>query len=174
MVKENLAGKRFGKLTVVSPAPNKGNKTCWNCLCECGNYTIVSSTHLKDAHTVSCGCYHKTAMRKLLNKKNDIKIIDNIAYIYDNKNNVAIIDINDVDRVSQYYWSKGKNGYWNICFKKSKEIGYYYLHQFILDYHSNLQIKVIDHINRNKNDNRKSNLRIVTQQINSLNRGKDE
>ena len=28
MVKENLAGKRFGKLTVVSPAPNKGNKTC--------------------------------------------------------------------------------------------------------------------------------------------------
>ena len=171
MKKENLTGRKFGRLIVLEEERSSSNRLKWRCQCECGNFCSVSPDKLKSGHTKSCGCYHKTAMRKLLNKKNDIKIIDNIAYIYDNKNNVAIIDINDVDRVSQYYWSKGKNGYWNICFRKSKEIGYYYLHQFILDYHSNLQIKVIDHINRDKNDNRKSNLRIVTQQINSLNRG---
>ena len=111
MVKENLAGKRFGKLTVVSPAPNKGNKTCWNCLCECGNYTIVSSTHLKDAHTVSCGCYHKQRAKETNLKENKYEINGEKTYIIDNKGNKAIIDTINLQDVLKYCWSMNLGGY---------------------------------------------------------------
>ena len=53
MIKEDLIGKKFGKLLVISSAPNKGCRTCWECLCDCGNHTTVTSTHLKTGHTLN-------------------------------------------------------------------------------------------------------------------------
>lgn len=53
----DLTGQRFGRLVVLSRAQNKGAATAWNCLCECGNHTIVRSDHLRSEHTESCGCY---------------------------------------------------------------------------------------------------------------------
>ena len=56
---ENLIGKRFGRLVVISRAPNGRNwHSRWNCICDCGNQCIVSASHLKNGHTQSCGCYH--------------------------------------------------------------------------------------------------------------------
>lgn len=54
---EDLTGKRFNKLLVISQAPSKYSKTHWNCQCDCGNKTIVSGSGLKSGHTQSCGCY---------------------------------------------------------------------------------------------------------------------
>lgn len=48
---------KFGRLTVLSRSENKGNLTAWNCICACGNKTIVTSSNLKTGHTKSCGCY---------------------------------------------------------------------------------------------------------------------
>lgn len=56
---ENLIGKQFGKLIVISQAESKKGSRFWNCQCECGNCTIVSTAHLKSGHTQSCGCYWK-------------------------------------------------------------------------------------------------------------------
>lgn len=56
---EDLSGKRFGKLTVLSRTENKGTKTIWNCVCDCGNETKVSASNLKRGTTKSCGCYQK-------------------------------------------------------------------------------------------------------------------
>lgn len=56
---EDLAGKRYGKLTVVSfiPPNQRENKNrSWLCRCDCGNMTQVNVTHLKTGHTTSCGC----------------------------------------------------------------------------------------------------------------------
>lgn len=55
----DLVGERFGRLTVVSRAPNnnKGN-TMWNCLCDCGKTTTVVAYSLKNGSSKSCGCYH--------------------------------------------------------------------------------------------------------------------
>ena len=56
----DLTGQVFGRLTVVDRAPNPEHKqTRWNCLCQCGNETIVFSSNLKSGHTVSCGCFRK-------------------------------------------------------------------------------------------------------------------
>lgn len=55
----DLSGSKFGQLTVLSQAPNGGTKTRWNCVCECGNTSIVAATHLRSGHTISCGCAKK-------------------------------------------------------------------------------------------------------------------
>ena len=57
----DLTGKKFGKLTVVSRNSDKisqcgQRRTTWNCVCDCGNKTIVSSNNLRRGHTNSCGC----------------------------------------------------------------------------------------------------------------------
>lgn len=59
--RKNLIGQVFGKLTVVSSAEDKITKRgtriqMWNCVCECGNNTIVDSYSLTSGHTKSCGC----------------------------------------------------------------------------------------------------------------------
>jgi hypothetical protein len=34
--KLDLLGQQYGRLTVIAPAPKKGNSTAWLCQCECG------------------------------------------------------------------------------------------------------------------------------------------
>lgn len=53
----NLAGQKFGRLTVVEPAGKtpKG-QLLWLCRCECGGETKTTSTKLRSGHTSSCGC----------------------------------------------------------------------------------------------------------------------
>lgn len=62
---ENMVGKRFGKLTVISRNYEKGRPgiTYWNCQCDCGNTKIVSGANLRRTDgqgTVSCGCLHRS------------------------------------------------------------------------------------------------------------------
>lgn len=66
----DLTGNRYGKLTVLkkaSPHITKGGAyiTMWECQCDCGNKTIVSSQKLRNGHTTSCGCAkHEMKPRK--------------------------------------------------------------------------------------------------------------
>lgn len=53
---KDLTGRRFGKLTAVSRAPNKNGLVQWNCDCECGGRRVAYATHLTEAQTTSCGC----------------------------------------------------------------------------------------------------------------------
>lgn len=52
----DLTGQRFGRLTAVSRAANKGNATMWLCRCDCGNEKAISAHHLSSGVTQSCGC----------------------------------------------------------------------------------------------------------------------
>ncbi len=57
--KEDLTGKIFGRLTVISVDPFKKSKdgsTYWNCSCSCGNSRSVVSYSLTKNRTKSCGC----------------------------------------------------------------------------------------------------------------------
>lgn len=68
----DLAGQKFGYLTVVEKT-NKRSSTgsvMWLCLCVCGKHHEVRSTSLKDGTTKSCGCYFlDVAKHKGLAKK---------------------------------------------------------------------------------------------------------
>jgi hypothetical protein len=86
------------------------------------------------------------------------------------KGKFAIVDDEDFEWLNQWKWQYDSHGYatrklWIIGGKgKTEKI---YLHRLIMDNPTN---KEVDHINRNKLDCRKSNLRLVTHSQNLLNR----
>lgn len=60
--KSNLIGKRFGKLTVINETEQrdvKGN-IIWECKCDCGNISYVSTNSLNSKNTTSCGKCHNS------------------------------------------------------------------------------------------------------------------
>lgn len=60
----DIAGKKFGRLLVVSMAGMNSQRTMlWNCVCDCGNNAMVAGTKLRSGHTVSCGCAQRDATR---------------------------------------------------------------------------------------------------------------
>lgn len=52
----DLKGQQFGSLTVLTPAANRGDRTCWNCLCVCGKRVIAATHDLRAGKVKSCGC----------------------------------------------------------------------------------------------------------------------
>lgn len=62
---ENLVGRTFGRLVVISRAENdKHGCTRWNCRCACGTEKVIGRNELIRGAVVSCGCYHKDDLRK--------------------------------------------------------------------------------------------------------------
>lgn len=58
----DLTGQRFGKLIAVSintEKEAKGSTTYWNCVCDCGNTTVASTSNLRQGNKLSCGCIRK-------------------------------------------------------------------------------------------------------------------
>jgi hypothetical protein len=60
----DLTGRKFGRLTVLSRAAVKNDRTMWNCRCDCGLEHIAQSHHLLTGHTKSCGCATGTLIAK--------------------------------------------------------------------------------------------------------------
>lgn len=57
MKRDDLVGKRFGRLIVIRfEGSDLNGHSCWLCECECGNRTVVAGTNLKRGLTTSCGC----------------------------------------------------------------------------------------------------------------------
>lgn len=55
--KQNLTGKRFGKLLVVRETLTVNSPhSKWYCKCDCGNFSVVFGFNLKKGQTKSCGC----------------------------------------------------------------------------------------------------------------------
>lgn len=58
--KEDLKGRRFGRLTVIAETnERRNNSVVWLCKCDCGNYTRARASHLKRGGVMSCGCYNR-------------------------------------------------------------------------------------------------------------------
>lgn len=56
----DLTGETFGFLTVVKRnGTSKNGHAIWECRCNCGNSTNVTSSDLRTGNTTSCGCVRK-------------------------------------------------------------------------------------------------------------------
>lgn len=104
-------------------------------------------------------------LNRTIYDSNEIVEYDDYAEIilYDKngeETNRTLIDLDDIELVKCHKWYLGSNRY-----VTNNKVGM--LHRFITNPPDNM---VIDHINRNKLDNRKANLRVCTHQQNDWNK----
>lgn len=60
----NIAGNKYGRLTVLSFVKTEKAEYRWNCICDCGKTSIVESSHLKAGSIKSCGCLKTDSLTK--------------------------------------------------------------------------------------------------------------
>ena len=75
----DLSGKRFGRMTALKRAPNRGNDTMWQCRCDCGSIRIVGAPSLVSGSTKSCGCLRSDMARA---KKQKAKGENGFNFLY--------------------------------------------------------------------------------------------
>ena len=168
----DLKNKQFGMLVVLNQEPvreRKGGRVRISQWCECGceNKTkkLIRSEALTQNEVTSCGCNNYKASKQP-RKFNKFEFIDNYFIGYTANNEEFLFDVEDFDKIKDKYWfvddySGGYMYYW--CGEDKKKIS---MHRYLMNPPND---KIIDHINRNRKDNRKNNLRICTQEINSKN-----
>lgn len=81
--KLDLTGQRFGRLVVVRDSGEKRNgAVMWDCLCDCGNTTLVRSDYLREKRTKSCGCLRRENGKRIIYRtpshRKKIDITDNV------------------------------------------------------------------------------------------------
>lgn len=60
MRKLDLAGKQFGRLTLIRVVGrNKSRQRMWLCMCSCGDEHVASQAHITRGSSSSCGCFRK-------------------------------------------------------------------------------------------------------------------
>lgn len=162
----DITGEKYGLLTVVKRVENdaRGNPQ-WLCLCDCENQVVVRGYNLKNKNTSSCGCLNKISMSKTgkSNKQyNTYDLSGEYGIGYTNKGEEFYFDLEDYDKIKDYYWRIDKSGY-------VMSTDGIIMHVLIMNPSEN---KCVDHIKHNKIDNRKSQLRLVTYTQNAINRKK--
>lgn len=146
----------FGKLIAIKfiDKDNFG-KALWLCRCECGNVTKIRGDCLTTGNSKSCGnC-----------PVNQYNIMDDIAIGTTFSGQTFVFDAEDILTVKKYTWGISAGGYVSANLPGGDVL---MLHSLLMGAIKGLWI---DHISRNKLDNRKSNLRYVSPQQNSFNSG---
>ena len=166
-------GEVYGRLTVIEevkiPQSNGKTRRGAKCKCSCGNPkdVIVRLDGLKSGHTKSCGCLsiEKAIENGKANKKyNRYNLSGEYGIGYTSNEEEFFFDLEDYDLIKNYRWHIGTAGYlYSYNSITGKKIG---LHRLIMNPPKDM---IVDHINRNPFDNRKSNLRICSFAENSRN-----
>ena len=171
-VKEDLTGKKFGKLTVIKQVedyitPQGIHIAQWLCNCECGNTAIVRGVSLtrKNNSTKSCGCIQKEVVINRMKKYNDYNLSGEYGIGYTFKGEEFYFDLEDYDKIKDYCWFINDKGY-VVTHDTNGAKGTKGMQRFIYP-----DSEYVDHIKHKNNDNRKSQLRPCTNQQNNMNKG---
>jgi hypothetical protein len=63
-IREDLTGKRYGKIQVISMKGHEKGSIIWNCICDCGKELEINTGRLNSGSIKSCGCSKKERMIK--------------------------------------------------------------------------------------------------------------
>lgn len=142
---------RFGELTVIERAPNYS----WLCQCDCGRFSTPTEHNILTGHTKSCGSCGRNTY---------VDCDDGLSVSVTTTNGIIFyIDKADEMLVRQYKWSCCTDAHGNVSIVNSKGRT---VHDLILITPKGMEA---DHIDLDRLNNRRSNLRIVTHQQNQCN-----
>lgn len=162
-------GLKYGYLTItgidrvrMSSPNNRSTYVIADCDCGvCGkSYNLA---RLKSGATKSCG--HLKLQHGRQYKTNKIELFNSYGVIYC-KEKPFYFDIEDLDILSNKYWYEDDHGYLTHAYTVDGKCYYIRFHRIIMNASYSMYV---DHINRKKNDNRKSNLRICSHKENDRN-----
>lgn len=165
----DLAGKRFGRLAVLHRVENtKAGQSQWMCKCDCGTQLVVAGQSLRNGRSKSCGCKRAETAKKRLKKFNEYRLNGNVVYVkLSNTDREMIVD-EDVWNAGakDFCWYLTRAGYaaTQIPVQRSNTLFHVYAFPNCPDG------LVRDHIDGNKLNNVRENMRFITQQNNVRNR----
>lgn len=167
------SGETYGRLTLIKKGepyviPSTGYKSDrYYCSCSCGKYTkhnpkLIMFSHIKNGTIKSCGCLKKELTRLRSKKYNTYDLSGEYGIGYTLKKEKFYFDLEDYDKIKDYCWYIRKDGYIATMNQSTSLL----FHRVILS--DSIQV---DHINHNKFDNRKNNLRKCNNSKNQMNKG---
>lgn len=172
-VRQELIGDKFGRLLVIKQAedyikPSGRHEAQWLCKCDCGNEVIVRGDSLRTGNTQSCGCFNKERVFETSKKYNVYDLTGEFGIGYTSKETKFYFDLEDYELIKDYYWNVNKYGY-IYTMQGNKAL---FMHRLIMGvYKKSWKEVVVDHRygEKTRNDNRKYNLRLATNQENIFN-----
>lgn len=164
---QDLTNKKFNKLLVIERNYD-AKRTSWFCKCDCGNDKLISvfANNLISGRTKSCGCERHRSRPRYRNQY-DLSTYD-YGVGYTKNKEEFYFDKEDYDKIKDFCWHLDKDNYVVACVTKNKKTTTIKMHRVIMNV-SDPTIQV-DHIYHVNYDNRKSKLRIITNQNNQRNR----
>lgn len=110
IARNDLTGKKFGRLTALGLDKDARNKSKWICLCECGIKKSILTASLESGKSKSCGCLHKEIVKNLhqVEKYEEVPLtfLKRIQESAKRRNLECSISVEDI---------------WNIYIKQSKK-----------------------------------------------------
>lgn len=158
---KDLSGKKFGKLLVLRRSRIKNRCSYWMCRCECGTEKEISMVALRNGQK-SCGCSaYDFAKDKIIGNEYMVDE-NNVVHVKLRSGEEMLCDIEDWDKLKEYTWRINKNGYAAAPINRIQK-------RFHVQIMGKKNGYVIDHIDQNKLNNQKRNLRFVTKSGNAAN-----
>lgn len=168
---DGLKGERFGRITVVSDSIRVNGFRYYDCLCDCGNIKRIRADALTTGVTRSCGCYSneiKSSDKKDRRKENEYSVVGNVVVVkLSNSDKQMICDLEDWERLKNHCWELDTYGYAKTNLHKNNDN--LKSKKFHINVIGQKDGYYVDHINRDRLDNRKCNLRHVTPRGNTIN-----
>lgn len=159
-IMKDLKGKRFGKLVALKRSARIDSRRnyFWLCKCDCGAVREISTVALKRGQK-SCGCEKNIKEPK----KNEYFTDNNgVVHVKLQNGHEMLCNIQDWENYCHLTWFRDRWGY-AIAHENGKNIKF---HIAIMGKKDNY---VIDHIDQNKLNNKRENLRYLTKSGNAIN-----
>lgn len=174
-----VPGDRFGMLVAVKLMPQKKyERSKWLFKCDCGNEKIILENSILTGKTRSCGCLQTKVAKNRAGhnlKCNKYRKTKNYMIGYTDNGEKFTFDFCDYELVKKYKWYEDPGNYIktrgrfmsdNYMAGKQSSFG---IHNLIMGIEKPSDNMMVDHIDGNKKNNRRNNLRIATKSQNNWN-----
>jgi hypothetical protein len=164
----NMIGQKIGKLTVIKLVKKQNNsRAYWLCKCDCGNETVVCGKDLRNGNTKSCGCLNQDKIIEYNKKQRKLNNYEELedCYICHTDNGDFYFDKSDYSYINNIHrcWYIHKTGYVLVKLNGVEvRLQNYLMHP--------PEGHMVDHIDGNPLNNRRSNLRICKEIDNAKNK----